>query len=686
MPQGPSTPPAGQAEIAAFVQDCWRRETARPLPVIVLLGRPGSGKTYALDHFAREAAGGITARIDFAPLPVQRPYELAVHLAFLLSRKHPGVRPPRFPRLMLGLLALSLGDLPLDNREAARKRLKSALSQARGSAAVDALEAAGGFIDELGLSPVPHLELAAGLLVRGFTHLPVATALNRALVGYGQGSTQAGIDALIDLNRRHRTGIAADAALVDRGLCEVFLDDLATSFGGRRRLYNCLALLDDIDRPHITAFLELLAQLRAEKARSGLYDPLLIVATAATTRAVPGPSDGSPDDPHISTPDTLSYDAWRTRPDAAPPHWWCPVRLRDLDEVEVTLEATRYEKERAGRTGRPEPWVLPATTPLIHRLTYGHPWSVRTLHEVLAGLREGGPAESDLRGLLSVRPPGQGVPLAHVVRDRLLTGLTADQQEAALLIATARTPKSAVNAGLLNDQPEHARDTLMRELRERLWLSRRVPEDAHTRGGRGPSGYLLPRAGARGAGAVDTTFDTQPVLHPWLRLLLLDRLKDPTSGSLERWRQLHEVLASWHARHQQPLDALYHRLARGELSSVVDHFGLGLADGDLIPWLRELYHVTAAPMYPAWLSDEPPQRRATELARELAPDAYADERLGRPLAELCAALWLAGDPRNRLPLGHPELNHKISAKLRQLAMVAEADADTLLDEAERYTD
>jgi hypothetical protein len=687
MSQGSSTTPAGQAEIAAFVRECWRRDTARPLPVIVLLGRPGSGKTYALEHFAHEAAGGITARIDYAPLPVQRPYEMAVHLAFLLARKHSRVRPPRFPRLMLGLLALNLSDLPLDNRDAARKQLKAALSTARSSTAVEAAEAAGGVIDNLGLSPVPNLELAAGLLVRGFTHLPPATALNRALVSYGRGSAKAGIDALIELNRRHRTGIPADAELVDRELCEVFLDDLTASFSSRGRLYNCLALLDNIGRPHVTAFLETLCLLRAEKARSGTWDPLLIVATAASTRAVPGPSDGTPGDPHIRLPEELGYAAWHPRADAAPPHWWCPVRLRDLDEIEVGLEATRHEKERAARrTGPPEPWVLPATTPLIHRLTYGHPWSVRTLHEVLAVLRAGGPADSDLRGLLAVRPPGLGVPLSDVVRARLIAGFTADQQAAALLMAAARTPKSAVNAGLLNDQPEHARDTVIRELREGLWLSRRIPEDAHTRGGRGPSGYLLPQAGSRGESAVDSTFDTQPVLHPWLRLLLLDRLTDPASGSLDDWRRLHEVLATWHERHHQPLDGLYHRLAQGGLQPVVDHFAAGVARADLVPWLRELYHVTAAPMYSPWLSGEAPQRQASELARELAPDAYADERLGRPLAELSAALWLAGDPRNRLPLGRPELNHKISAKLRQVAAVADADADTLLDEAARYTD
>jgi hypothetical protein len=687
MPQGSSTPPAGQAEIAAFVRDCWRRKSARPLPLVVLLGRPGSGKTHALDHFAHVASGGITARIDFAPLPDRRPYEMAVLLAFQLARKHPGVHPPRFPRLMLGLLALNLHDLPTDDREDARRQLKAALSSARSNTVAGAAETAGGVIDNLGLSPVPNLEVAAGLLVRGFTHLPATTVLNRALASYGGGSARAGVEALIDLNQRAHSGNATDADLVDRALCQVFLDDLTASFARRGRLYNCLALLDNIDRPHVTRFLDMLCRIRAEKARSGTYDPLLIVATAATTRAVPGPGDGSPDDPYIRQSDALSHRAWCPRPEGPPPDWWCPVRLRDLEEVEVTLEATRYESERARSAGRPQAWVLPGATPLIHRLTYGHPWSVRTLHDVLAALREGtAPTDGDLRNLLRARPPGGGAPVADLVHSRLVEGLTEDQREAALWVAAARTPRAAVNAGLLNDQPEHARDTLTRELRERLWLSRRVPEDAHTRGGRGPSGYLLPAAGSRGESDLDSTFDPQPVLHPWLRLLLLERLSAPPSGSLGRWRALHTRLADWHARQHQPLDCLYHRLARGELQAVVDHLTPGVGAADLVPWLRELYHITAAPMYRAWLSDEPPRRQATEVARELAPAAYADQTLGRPLAELCAALWLAGDPRNRLPLGNPELNHKISAMLRQVAAVADADADTLLDEAIRYTD
>ncbi|MGP3984813.1 hypothetical protein ACTWQI_28045, partial [Streptomyces sp. KR80] len=425
------------------------------------------------------------------------------------------------------------------------------------------------------------------------------------------------------------------------------------------------------------------------------YDPLLGVATSATTQAVPGPSDGRPDDPHIHRPAETSYTAWRARAGTPLSDWWYPVRLRDLDGVEVTLEAGRYEAEAARRTGRPETGALARATPLVHRLTYGHPWSVGRLHTAIDRLIEHD--REDLRGLLDtpLLPPAAGdggpVPtsrpqLAASVRDYLLTGLTDGQRAAATRIAAARTPKAAVNSGLLNDQPEHARDTVMRELRNRLWLSRPVPEDASTRGGTGPSGYLRLSAGAPGGDVPDTTYDGRPVLHPWLRLLLLDELSGPPTGSEEEWQSIHRVLADWHHRHGQPLDSLYHRLSLDQLDEVVRYFIDGLAAPDLRPWLRELYHVTAAPLYRAQLSDAPPHRRAGELAREHAPEAYADRDRGRPLAELSAALWLAGDPRNRLPPGRPQLNYKIGAMFRQLAMAADADADTLLDEAARYAD
>lgn len=730
---GPQVPPAGLAEVAEFVHDCWLRPSSgsgRPLPVIVLLGRPGSGKTYALDHFEAVTAGAPVARIDFASAADQRPYEVALHLAFLLARKYRGSKPLRFPRLLLGLLAVQ-PELSLTDRGQAIRELRAALRKARHRGdAVDAAEGAAAIVEALQLSPVPRIDVIVGVLLRSFEYLPAGTFLNRALASYGTSGAASALDELVDLNRRGHGASAADREVVDRRLCQAFLDDLGAAYARGHRGHHCLALLDDLDHdPGSARFLDVLLQLRTARARAGAYDPLLIVATSATTQAVPGPCDGGPGDPHIHEPGAASYAAWRARAGTPLSDWWYPLRLRDLDEVEVALEASRYEAESARGTGRPETGLLSRSTPLVHRLTYGHPWSVARLLAAIDRLLDHDPGGlRGLRGLLDspvpedspvlggsplreaggspasdasaashasatadtatapspVPAPRRGRQLAASVRDHLLSGLTDAQRAAATRIAAARTPKAAVNSGLLNGQPEHARDTVMRELRNRLWLSAPVPEDAATRGGTGPSGYLRTVPGPPGSDAPDTTYDGRPVLHPWLRLLLLDELSGPPAGSRAEWRAIHGTLADWHRRHGQRLDALYHRLALDGVDEVVAYFATGLTAPDLRPWLRELYHVTAAPVYRAQLSDAPPPRRAGELAREHAPEAYEDRGLGRPLAELCAALWLAGDPRNRLPPGSPELNYKIAAMFRQLAMVADADADTLLDEAARF--
>ncbi|MEU3462594.1 hypothetical protein ABZ721_21970 [Streptomyces sp. NPDC006733] len=673
-------PPPGLGEIDALVHECWSRPVRaqdRALPLIALLGRPGSGKTFALDHFETVTRGAPAARIDFAAADTQRPYEVAVHLAFLLARKHTGIKPLRFPRLLLGLLAVQ-PELSLTDREQATRELRKALRQARTrGAAVDAGEGITTIVDSLGLSPIPGTDLIIGVLLRGFEYMPTRTFLNQTYHWYGSLGPPTAMDELVELNLRSRSTAEEHREAVDRRLCEAFLADLRAAYAHGRRDHNCLVLLDNIDHSHGTRFLDLLVRLRAEHAVSqpGRYDPLLIVATSATTRAVPGPADGRPGDPYIHPADRASYADWRPRTDAPPADWWYPVRLRDLYEVEVSLEAGRH-LEHATRLAR--------ATPLVHRLTYGHPWSVQQVHIAIGGLLAAGVSDRDLYGLLDTPVPGDGAvagrrpPLGAVARDYLLEGLTTDQRAATVPVAAARTPAAAVNSGLLNDLSEHARDTVMLELRNQLWLFAPVPEDANTRGGRGPSGYL--------AAAGDA--EQRPVLHPWLRLLLLEELAGQPGppGGPTAWQQAHRTLGGWHERLGRPLDALYHRLALDELDAVVAYFAHGFGAPDAVPWLRELYHVTAAPMRRTQLTDAQPSHNAGQLAREHAPAAYADPVTGRPLAELAAALWLAGDPRNRLPPGRPELNYKISAMFRQLALAADADTDTLLDEAARFTD
>jgi hypothetical protein len=47
-------------------------------------------------------------------------------------------------------------------------------------------------------------------------------------------------------------------------------------------------------------------------------------------------------------------------------------------------------------------------------------------------------------------------------------------------------------------------------------------------------------------------------------------------------------------------------------------------------------------------------------------------------------LWLAVDPRNRLPAAQPELNFTISASFRDLALHPDANSAVLRSEAARY--
>lgn len=696
----PQPLPPGLGEIDALVHSCYiraDRKRNRPLPVIVLLGTPGSGKTLALRHFAAATRFAPAATLDLADSGQRRPYETAVQLAFHLARKYRGLPRLRFPRLLLGLVALE-AELSESDPQQARDRLRHEVRASRRRQLDPAQTAA--WLDAgsatFGLPGFPATEQVVTLLAKAFEYTPVNSFLNRHLnwyAGRNPYSAAGAEDQLVELSRRSRHDSAADRELVDHTLCEAFLADLRAAYAHSPAGQNCLALLDNIDHRAGSgaAFLELLTRLRTEHAsvHPTDNDPLLVVATSATARAVPGPSDGRPGDPYIRSADAASYEDWLPRPTSQPATWWYQVRLRDFSEAEVAQAGAGHEEEGAARAQRPVVRNLRGTAPLVHRLSYGHPWSVRQLHLAIGDLLASGVTDHDLQGVLTTptpgitgrpasRRPGPGgpPPLGTVVRGYLLGGLTDDEQAAAVRLSAGRTPSAAVNAGLLTELTEHARDNVMVELRNRLWLFAPVAEDANTRGGIGPDGYLGP-----------PPEENRPVLHPWLRLLLLEQLAGPP-GDPTDWRHAHGMLRAWHERHSRRLDALYHRLALDELDTVVSDFAVTFTraetTGDAVAWLRALYQVTAAPMHRAQLSNARASLNASTLARRHAPRAYADHELGRPLAELTAALWLAGDPRNRLPPGRPELNYRIAAMLRQLAMSANADADTLLDEAARY--
>ncbi|MEV0598883.1 hypothetical protein AB0I82_06200 [Streptomyces sp. NPDC050315] len=701
--------PLGIKDVVRLFQECRTRQGGdRELPVITLLGRRGSGKTAGLKWLGYLASNRPNAFYDFASAVPKRPHEVAARLALGLSYRLPRQPAVHFPRLALGLL-VARAELTIDSADVRRVRaeLKRALRQAKES--TEAYERANGVIEGVGLLQdlnvlqLPGLNLVLKLVQFGLPRLPVTMMWRTGLTWYADSPNRP-VDALMKLNELARSEASADLEEVDRLLCGAFLEDLRDHYARHARDRECVVLLDNIDAPQGRKFLDLLVRIREVNASSGrAHDPLLVVATAANARSVPGPyAPDSPAELRIRTPEAASYADWKEsipQPASTTKWHWYPVQLRDLTEPEVTTLA-----EQAAS-------AVVHATPLIHRLSYGHPWSARALLDATYAIvveRGGGPAE--LRHILEHAPPAPdpsddptaptnstdptaadsstaadgSIALDEAARRYLLRDLSEGQRSALVVCSAARAFESAVDAGILEEYDQLTKDTLRRDVDARLWLIPPVPEDANTRGGQG-SGYLehcREREESR----------PEAVLHPWLRLVLLQALGRHEPEGPSGWITTHTALRDWHRREQQTqqrrLDALYHSLALNDLNQVVAYLArrfTALPGTD--QWLYELYAITAAPMLipvaPRGRGEQEPtpSDRVRDLARRLAPAAL-DEHWS--LTMLVTALWLAADPRNRVANSTPELNSTIAAMFHRLTALPHSSAAGLLREAERY--
>ncbi|MGK5545924.1 hypothetical protein ACSNOH_14490 [Streptomyces sp. URMC 127] len=663
----------GTEGIEALFQECrtrvqdGRAAGGHGLPVIVLVGTRGSGRTTALEWLGFLGSHRPHALYDFASSGPRRPHEVAGRLAYGLSHRFARQPALLFPRLTLGLLVVDPG-LSLDAHDSRRagRQLRHALYDAHEhTVAAERAADVAGLLQDLNLLQIPGIGLLAGLIRRP-PRMPLGIARRTGFSWYAGPHTP--LHELVVLNQLSKSTTEADRAAVDRRLCEAFLADLRGEFARRRRDRNCVVLLDNIDTPGGRSFLDLLVQLREA---SGDPDPLLVVATASDAGKVPGPFAPGPAGVRIRTPEQASYADWEGSVPDPPPdsswRWYC-VQLRDLTAGEVAQLG-------AGLADR-----LPEAPPLVHRLTHGHAWSAHRLLEAAAHIPGRGDGEELLRGILSLPAPAAGggeddtaadpVPLGRAILHDLLEGLTGEQRTALVECSAAREFDAACDTDLLERFSLRTRNSLAREIGNRLWLTPAVPQDAGARGGRG-SGYLH--------NAHPRPQSAHPVLHPWLRLLLLTEL----AGS-SRWDEVHEVLQEWHARNGHPLDALYHALARGRLGEVVGHLARSLTD---LPgtdaWLYELYAVTAAPLRTPVLPGQTATLRVDRLAEELAPESFAAPDR-RALTMLVTALWLAGDPRNRVPAARPELNDTIGSMFQSLAMHSDPRRVGLRHEAAKY--
>ncbi|MGX1971089.1 hypothetical protein [Streptomyces kronopolitis] len=660
--------PLGIQGIEALYEECRTRvpdHKAAPaghgLPAIVLVGPRGSGKTAALKWLGHLGSRRPHAYFDFDSAAPRRPHEVAGRLAYGLSHRLPRQTPLLFPRLTLGLFVVD-PELFLDatDPERAKKQLRQALRGPRDPhPAAERMVAVAGLLQDINLVRIPGISLLASL-IRQPPSMPLRVTRHTGFAWYS--GPLAAMDALVELNQLSRSEDPADRAAVDRRLCEAFLADLRGEYARRQRDRNCVVLLDNIDAPGGREFLDLLMELRDA---AGEPDPLLAVAGAANVGRVPGMFATGPAGVRLRSPEQAGYADWeRSIPDPPPNRswrWYC-VRLRGLTAGETAQLGTNIATR------------LPDAPLLAHRLTDGHPWGVRQLLTASARIvgREG--PEALLRGVLSRTTPAtadadEGPSLEAAAREYLLRDLTDDQRRALVECCAAREFDAACDAGLLDRFPLHTRDSLARVVATRLLLTDPVPQDAETRGGRG-SGYLerVHPHPLRGGS----------VLHPWPRLLLLREL----AAVPDRWTAVHGRLRTWHTEHGHPLDVLYHSLALHEVDEVVEHLARRLAElSDTEVWLYELYAVTAAPLREPVLPEQSATLRAEQLAAELAPRAFAAHT---PLTLLVLSLWLASDPRNRLPGAQPELNRTINAMFQYLAMRSAPTRVGLLHEAAKY--
>jgi hypothetical protein len=477
-------------------------------------------------------------------------------------------------------------------------------------------------------------------------------------------------NALITLNRRSRSLAAVDVAAVESALFAAFLEDMRADYENHDRDTRCVILLDDVDNGGGQAFLKALIKARSH----GLSDPLVVVCTASKTRAIPGVSLPGLEELLMCRPEDASYADWQksiTPTQPAARGVYC-IRLRDLTAEEANdLEPTATQQ-------------LPDLPGVVHGLAGGHPAGARMLLDAAA---VGVPAADValLRGLFA--SPAVPAPF-HLARpsldealDPLWRAFTADQRAALTVCAAARDFEGARKAQLLGAFEQDIQNTLASKVGTHLWLVAPSPQDAGTRGGRG-SGYLAP----------SDPLPAQPVIHPWLRLLLLAQLAYPRNEAPERpqglatWESVHRRLQTWNRAPSQILDRQYHTLALEEMDPVVEWLGRRLEDPAVSPdtWLYELYMVTSAPQKDPCLPQQSASERAYAIAKELAPVAYSSRHY---LAVLVAALWLAADPRNRISrpeAGPSELNPIIQVALQQLAMNRTLPRPRLLDEAQKF--
>lgn len=610
---------------------------SRQLPVIVLLGPVGSGKTHALNALSRDCGAGVVhAFFDFDRLRAagqdQREpatVEVLAQLAFWLSRKWRARPSVRFTRFTLGMVAVqtSLDGL---TREQAKDKLRNAIDAFARRPRVE--EAAKGIIgpladvmsktDLVGDSIAETIRTVLPDLVRTLARRRLGRAMRfHSAVDNAEGA--APIDALIKLS-------TSDTDEMTDWLTDAFLADVRASYlrtagpdlrnpcaceKPRRHMHNWVLLLDNIDDPTGRRFVSdlLAARERHLRQQPDDHDPLLLVATSGRwerdwERDWRPPWRAEQDGRRarvVPACRSADYEHWLDRRAGERPRSrYYPVLLEPLtiDETAHMLKVTRHDPacELAHRASGGLPTAVRVVAPLVR-----DPKPVSGARDVL-GWNGTSPEPNPWRGRL-----------AEVGLTRRTPGSSPTEMDELISAASFATAPWLVPAEATSVVTHPRLGRILTELRAALWVT-------------------APTAGGATANYAE--------LNPWLAGTLVSALAERTiDRGLPSFVDQFTALLEDPDTTQDRARWAYCQLALGQFGAVVSEFTATFDTEPHLDWTNRLRLVTRAP------DNLPRARRAAELYDELVSKHIAGTPPERPpigniVTRLVIAKWLTANP------------------------------------------
>ncbi|MEV0096474.1 hypothetical protein [Streptomyces sp. NPDC050738] len=630
-----------------------KTEHAEDLPVVVLTGGRGTGKTVLLKQLRTHYRGRIPVALidcahrDFAGLPTgdpRAPYWSPVTeaLSVLGEQLGPAVRGAghvTFPRLAAGLVAIaSTGWDPNNTQHIRDEALRLGMLVESGSRLRSAgrgwVVKIGAKFAALGAGAPPGLDVIVESTVESLLEDLFDRGQRHAANFYGEypgagGNAKRGLNLLALQFHRERD---ADArTLAERHLVGALRADLMAAYAGMgklRRVGRPLVLLDNVQEPLGRRLLEPVLRDRAE----GRHDQTVIVAAF---RGYDHPALRAAR--RCTLPRVTHSTAWNRGPEVASGALAVELTGLEPEHVRQMLDA----QDPGLRTP-------PQLARGIHRLTEGRPLGVALLtraagQAVDPRIARAAPVPHPSQAHAPTLPGSGPVALTPGALLGLSVALREDtpgRETAAELLESfvhaARLDRLTVLAA--------AHDTADAE----FLAAARLDHDG------GAAGVLPMRdlLAEEYWGASPDHF----VGDPFLRTLLLHRL----NTDQVRWRDVQQTMSD-HYPEGHPR-RLHHELALGQTTFAVARLRDTFRTADCAAWLRELRFIASAPLF-----GPGDTRRAVALGRtdaeQLVPDG-TDRVFHLRIRRLLYCVWQLTD---LLTLPDEDVTEKMGDELGQLA-------------------